>query len=107
VFLNAPQNKFALGMRYDSQKGFDGGVKFRYIDGFPIQSGIYTTYNATTDTYDSLDNYYSLDINMGYQFTKGIRGSFVVNNLTNNKKPQFAGTPDIGLFAVGGVTVTF
>jgi len=107
VFLNAPQNKFALGMRYDSQKGFDGGVKFRYIDGFPIQSGIYTTYNATTDTYDSLDNYYSLDVNMGYQFTKGIRGSFVVNNLTNNKKPQFAGTPDIGLFAVGGVTVSF
>jgi hypothetical protein len=44
---------------------------------------------------------------MGYQFTKSIRGSFVVNNLTNNKKPQFAGTPDIGLFAVGGVTVTF
>lgn len=107
VFLNAPQNKFALGMRYDSQKGFDGGVKFRYIDGFPIQSGIYTTYNATTDTYDSLDNYYSLDVNMGYQFTKSIRGSFVVNNLTNNKKPQFEGTPDIGLFAVGGVTVTF
>ncbi len=107
VFLNAPQNKFALGMRYDNQKGFDGGVKFRYIDGFPIQSGIYTTYNATTDTYDSLDSYYSLDLNMGYQFTKSVRGSFVVNNLTNNKKPQFAGTPDIGLFAVGGVTVTF
>jgi iron complex outermembrane receptor protein len=107
VFLNAPQNKFALGMRYDNQKGFDGGVKFRYIDGFPIQSGIYTTYNETTGVYDPLDSYYSLDVNLGYQFTKNIRGSFVVNNLTNNKKPQFAGTPDIGLFAVGGVSVTF
>lgn len=107
VFLNAPQNKFALGMRYDNQRGFDGGVKFRYIDGFPIQSGIYTTYNATTGTYDTIDSYYSLDVNLGYQFTNNIRGSFVVNNLTNNKKPQFVGTPDIGLFAVGGVSVSF
>ncbi len=108
IFLNAPQNKFALGLRYDNRKsGFDYGVKFRFIDGFPIQSGIYSTFNATTGGYDLLDSYYSLDVNLGYNFTKGVRGSFVVNNLTNNKKPQFAGTPDIGLFAVGGVSVSF
>jgi iron complex outermembrane receptor protein len=108
IFLNSPQNKFALGMRYDDRKtGFDYGVKFRYIDGFPIQSGIYSTYNPTTDSYDLLDSYYSLDVNMGYNFTKGVRASFNVNNLTNNKKPQFAGTPDIGIFAVGGVSVSF
>jgi outer membrane receptor for ferrienterochelin and colicins len=108
IFLNAPQNKFALGMRYDNRKsGLDYGVKFRYIDGFPIQSGIYSTYNATTGVHDLIDSYYSLDVNMGYNFTKSIRGSFNVNNLTNNKKPQFAGTPDIGLFAVGGVSVSF
>lgn len=108
IFLNSPQNKFALGMRYDDRKsGFDYGVKFRYIDGFPIQSGIYSTYNATTGEYDLLDSYYSLDVNMGYNFTKGVRASFNVNNLTNNKKPQFAGTPDIGIFAVGGVSVSF
>jgi outer membrane receptor for ferrienterochelin and colicins len=108
IFLNSPQNKFALGLRYDNRKsGFDYGVKFRYIDGFPIQSGIYSTYNATTGEYDLLDSYYSLDVNMGYNLTKGVRASFNINNLTNNKKPQFAGTPDIGIFAVGGVSVSF
>jgi len=108
IFLNAPQNKFALGLKYDNRdKNFDGGVNFRYIDGFPIQSGIYSTYNATTGVYDLLDSYYSLDVNMGYNITKGVRASFNINNLTNNKKAQFAGTPEIGLFAVGGISVSF
>ncbi len=108
VFLNAPQNKFSLGLNYDNrQSKWDGGVKFRYIDGFPIQSGIYTTFNSTTGQFDTIDSYYSLDVNMGYNITKGVRASFNVNNLTNNKKPQFAGTPDIGIFAVGGVSVSF
>jgi len=109
VFLNAPQNKFTVGMNYDRRDlGYDMGVKLRYIEGFPIQSGIYTTQNTSGD-FDNIDSYYTVDLNMGYDIpkVKGVRATVTVNNLTNNKKPQFVGTPEIGIFAVGGVTVSF
>jgi len=107
VFLNAPQNKFTVGGNYNNRDvGFDMGVRLRFIEGFPVQSGIYTTQRAD-GSFGTLDSYHSLDVNMGYQITKGVRGTVTVNNLTNNKKPQFVGTPDIGLFAVGGVKVSF
>lgn len=110
VLLNAPTNKFMVGVGYDNRElGFDAGLKFRYVSGFPVESGIYNTLNSTTGEYDNLDAYYNIDLNMGYDIKQvpGLRASVTVNNLTNNAKPQFAGTPDIGLFAIGGLTFAF
>lgn len=110
VLLNAPTNKFMLGLGYDNRSlGLDAGLKFRYVGGFPIESGIYNTFNSTTNEYDNLDAYYTVDLNIGYDVpqVRGLRLSATVNNLTNNAKPQFAGTPDIGLFAIGGLTYSF
>lgn len=110
ILLNAPTNKFMLGLGYDNRAlGLDAGLKFRYVGGFPIESGIYNTFNSTTKEYENLDAYYTVDLNLGYDVrqVRGLRLSATVNNLTNNAKPQFAGTPDIGLFAIGGLTYSF
>ena len=99
-----------LGLGYDNRSlGLDAGLKFRYVGGFPIESGIYNTFNSTTNEYDNLDAYYTVDLNIGFDVRqiRGLRLSATVNNLTNNAKPQFAGTPDIGLFAIGGLTYSF
>lgn len=110
VLLNAPTNKFMLGLGYDNRAlGLDAGLKFRFVGGFPIESGIYNTFNSTSNEYDNIDSYYTVDLNLGYDVpqVRGLRLSATVNNLTNNAKPQFAGTPDIGLFAIGGLTYSF
>jgi len=110
ILLNAPTNKFMLGLGYDNRAlGLDAGLKFRYVGGFPIESGIYNTFNSTTKEYENLDTYYTVDLNIGFDVrqVRGLRLSATVNNLTNNAKPQFAGTPDIGLFAIGGLTYSF
>jgi iron complex outermembrane receptor protein len=110
IYLNAPTNKFMLGVGYDNRDlGFDAGLKFRYVSGFEIESGIYSTVNPVTNQHEALDDYYNIDLNMGYDIkqVRGLRASLTVNNLTNNAKPQFAGTPDIGLFAIGGLTYSF
>lgn len=110
VVLNAPTNKFMLGLGYDNRSlGLDAGLKFRFIGGFPIESGIYNTFNSTSGEYENIDSYYTVDLNLGYDIrqVRGLRASMTVNNLTNNAKPQFAGTPDIGLFAIAGLTYSF
>ncbi len=101
INLNAPKTKFMLGIGYDNRDaGFDAAAKFRYVGGFPVESGIYV---------GEVDAYYTLDVNAGYNLraVPGLRFSANINNLTNNQAPQFAGTPDIGLFATGGITYSF
>ncbi len=122
IMLNAPTQKFMIGVGYDNRSlGLDAGVKFRFVGGFPIESGIYNTYEKEVDEEDGefiypnprilteMPGYYTIDLNVGYDIkpVRGLRASLTVNNLTNNAKPQFAGTPDIGLFAIGGLTYSF
>jgi outer membrane receptor for ferrienterochelin and colicins len=107
IFLNAPQNKYMIGLGYDNRDlGFDITTRFRYVKGFPISSGIYSTLNTNTGVYERLDDYSSLDLNAGYnvQSIPGLRVSMMVTNLLNSDQVQFAGTPAIqrmGLFTVG------
>lgn len=126
IFLNAPQNKYMLGFGYDNRdSGFDVGVKFRYTQGFPISSGIYSTLNNSTGVYEKIDAYSSLDINAGYDISSipGLRVSVMVNNLLARddvytqqgsnghlllgKQAQFAGTPPIGRMAILTVGYSF
>jgi len=107
IFLNSPQNKYMVGLGYDNRNlGLDITTRFRYVKGFPISSGIYSTLNSTTGEYERIDSYSSLDINAGYDLKNipGLRVSMMVTNLLNSDQVQFAGTPAIqrmGIFTVG------
>lgn len=129
IFLNAPQNKYMLGFGYDNRdSGFDLGVKFRYTQGFPISSGIYSTLNSRTGEYEKIDSYSSLDLNAGYNISSipGLRVSAMVTNLLSKdevyenrgtnfrsghalhgRQAQFAGTPGIGRMAIMSVSYSF
>jgi len=99
IFLNAPQNKYMVGFGYDNRdSGFDLTARFRFVEGFPISSGIYSTLNTNTGEYEKIDNYSSLDINAGFdiQEVPGLRFSIMGTNMLNDNQVQFAGTPAIG-----------
>jgi iron complex outermembrane receptor protein len=99
IFLNAPQNKYMVGFGYDNRdSGFDLTARFRFVEGFPIESGIYSTVNTATGEYERINNYSSLDINAGFdvQDVPGLRFSIMGTNMLNDNQVQFAGTPTIG-----------
>ncbi len=42
IALNAPKNKFSAGIRYDNSRiGLGVGLKGRYVQGYPVQSGVF------------------------------------------------------------------
>ncbi|MCK5482470.1 MAG: TonB-dependent receptor, partial [Gemmatimonadetes bacterium] len=60
VALNAPKWKGSATVAYRSpSSGFNGAVRGRYVDGFPVASGVYI---------GKVDSYAVFDLNVGYTF---------------------------------------
>ena len=101
ISLNAPKNKFGANIQYAStEHGLGLGLRARYVQGFPVKSGIYI---------GDVDSYFILDLNAGYAipFATEPRISLTVQNLLNHKHQQFFGTPEIGRLAMVRLTQTF
>ena len=94
VALNAPKNKFSLGFHYRNRNsGIGGGLRFRSVAGFPVNSGIFI---------GEVDSYGLFDLNAGLDLSgeSGIRLALTVQNLFNNKHREFVGAPEIGRLAL-------
>ena len=101
IALNAPKNKFGANIQYsNAQLGLGVGIRARYVQGFPVQSGVYV---------GEVESYYTLDLSAGYDIPLGPkpRLSLTVQNLLDHKHQQFVGTPEIGRLAMVRVTQTF
>ena len=101
IALNAPKNKFGANVQYfNTELGLGAGLRARFVEGFPVRSGVYV---------GDVESYYTLDLNAGYDIPFGPkpRFSFTVQNLLNRKHNQFVGTPDIGRLAIARLTQTF
>jgi len=101
IALNAPKNKFGVNVQYiNANLGLGVGLRARFVQGFPVQSGVYI---------GEVESYYTLDLNAGYDIPLGPkpRFSLTVQNLLDHKHQQFVGTPEIGRLAIARLTQTF
>ncbi|RKU24639.1 hypothetical protein C6497_17650 [Candidatus Poribacteria bacterium] len=101
IALNAPKNKFGGNVQYTNpEMGLGMGLRTRYVQGFPVRSGVYV---------GEVESYYTVDLSVGYDIPLGPkpRLSVTIQNLLDNQHQQFVGTPIIGRLAIARLTQTF
>jgi len=94
VALNAPKWKGSATFGYRSpDSGWNGAVRGRYVDGFPVASGVYT---------GSVDSYSVFDLNVGYTFPgrSGLSVQLDIQNILDNSYQSFVGVPEFGRYSV-------
>ena len=120
VALNATKLKVKGGLSYDKPKGVSLGASGRYIKGFPVESGPYIggrpeRGNIQADTAINpflvgVDNYFLLDINIGYDLysvAPGLRLDVAVQNVLDNEHREFIGAPQLGRMAMARLGFSF
>lgn len=101
IALNAPKNKFGGSIQYqNSEAGFDGQLRLRFVDTFPVDSGVY---KGTVQSYAVLD----LNANYRLPFATNTRLSLTIQNLTDNNHKEIVGAPEIGRLALVRLTQSF
>ncbi len=94
VALNAPKWKGSLTAGYRSPtSGLNGAVRGRYIDGFPVASGVYI---------GAVDSYAVFDLNVGYTFPgrSGLSLQLDISNIFDDNYQPFVGVPEFGRYSV-------
>jgi iron complex outermembrane receptor protein len=114
VALNAPMNKGALSVQYaKGLNGFAGEVRGRFVQGFPVNSGVYTTptvsgcTDAATCEREDINDYNVVDVTASYRFKWGLMASASIQNLFNKNYQTFAGLPYLGRLVMTRLTYTF
>jgi len=90
IALNAPSHKGSLGLTFDDQaSGFTAQGRFRFTDGFPMNSGVYI---------GAVEGYSVVDASLGYRlpFQPNTQVSLTANNILNNLHQEFVGAPEVG-----------
>ncbi|MDH3298068.1 MAG: TonB-dependent receptor [Gemmatimonadota bacterium] len=94
VPLNAPSFKGSLGARYrNADSGVSAGLRARFIDGFPVASGVYA---------GDVEGYSVFDLNFGIAIPgmDGLTAQLDVQNVLDNDYSTFPGTPNLGRYTV-------
>jgi len=101
IALNAPKHKFGGSITYRNQQtGFDGNLRLRWVDTFPVATGAYV---------GSVDSYAVLDLSANYKlpFSSNTNLNLTIQNLANNKHNEMVGAPNIGRLAMVRLTQSF
>lgn len=94
VALNAPKWKGSATVGYRApDSGWNGAVRGRYVDGFPVASGVYI---------GEVDSYAVFDVNVGYTFAgrSGLTLQLDISNIFDDNYQPFAGVPEFGRYSV-------
>jgi len=102
VALNAPEWKGSLTLGYRSpESGLSGAVRGRFVAGFPVASGIYTSKNPLTGELEDIPGYEVFDLNLGYKFrNSGLGVQLDITNIFDNKYQSFVGVPHFGRYTM-------
>ncbi|MDH3732307.1 MAG: TonB-dependent receptor [Gemmatimonadota bacterium] len=101
IALNAPMNKVNGIVTFrDPAIGLDTGVRIRYVDSFPVLSGVFA---------GTVDSYTVVDVNAAYPLPFHRRATLrlSVQNLFDNEHFEYIGTPAIGRLAMLQLAYSF
>ena len=100
VLLNAPKHKFGAHVQYTNPElgNLSAQLRLRYVDTFPINSGVYD---------GIIEQYQTLDLTAGYNILSGTRLSLSVQNLLNDEHAEFIGSPELGRLAILRLSQSF
>lgn len=108
---NTPTHRGSATVRYAKlASGFSSELRGRYTNGFPVNSGVFNSFNIGTPVrYAPVPVNALLDFGMSWKlpFASNVRWSLNATNVLNNKVPTFVGTPDIGRMAMTRLQYTF
>jgi iron complex outermembrane receptor protein len=103
--LNAPKNKASLGVNYANERlGFGAELRGRYVESFPVTSGVYVSadakppYNRSSCTHTTcLDDNYLFDVNLSYELpmSRSTVVSLTATNIFNEQHIQMIGAPEL------------
>ncbi|MFN2384360.1 MAG: TonB-dependent receptor domain-containing protein [Gemmatimonadota bacterium] len=95
---NTPKKKANFGVVYSQPRGFNGGVKVHWQEGFDWAAGVFNGH---------VPGFTLVDLNAGYQVTDYAQINLVWTNVTDKEHYQLYGGSILGSRALGGVTLTF
>jgi iron complex outermembrane receptor protein len=101
VALNAPINKFGLSLQYNNPDlGLNSQLRFRYVDNFPVISGIGR---------GTIPSYFLIDFNASYKlpFNQNLELALSIQNILNNLHYEFVAVPELGRLAILRIKYSF
>lgn len=99
--LNAPRHKVGVSLQYDWKKtGLDVGLRWRWQDAFPGNSGVYV---GPINAINQIDG----TITYTLPFLKTMKLNVTVTNILNNRIQEFIGAPYMGRLTMGRISYTF
>lgn len=88
IALNAPRHKAGLSAQYGNlPNGLNTQLRLRYVEGFPVNSGVYI---GALQTYTVADLDFSCDVGSGTKFL------LAAQNLFDRHYREFVGAPIVG-----------
>jgi iron complex outermembrane receptor protein len=110
--LNAPKFKYSIATEYrNTEAGFNGELRMRHVDGFPVNSGAYI---------GDVKGYSVVDLNLGYElpFAEGLGLTLTAQNLLTfvegesgspftTRHLEFVGAPALGRLILARLTYEF
>ena len=94
---NTPPNKGTVSLSYARDR-IDGGVSARFVERFPWAAGVFTGVVPAQQT---------LNANVGYRVTDGVRLHATATNLLDQQRFQLYGGSVIGRRIIAGATARF
>jgi iron complex outermembrane receptor protein len=88
IALNAPQHKIGLSVqRGNLAKDLNTQFRLRYVEGFPVNSGVYR---------GAVQTYAVVDLDCSYDLAAKTKFFFAVQNILDRRYREFAGAPLLG-----------
>lgn len=108
---NAAKNRGTLTFRWDDQAaGRSVELRSRYTDAFPVNSGVFNSYNLSTpNRYDSVPVNWVFDAgySMKLPIAQNVRWSINAQNILDTRVRSFVGVPEVGRFITTRIAYNF